>query len=258
MHHDIFLQLLDGELYKAPIKNPQRIMDVGTGTGIWAIDVADKFPETEVIGVDLSPIQPQWVPPKCKFEVDDAEQEWPYPSNTFDFVHARNIVQGISDWPKLMSEVFRCTKPGGYVELAELGSTVYCDDDSMADDNAIKIYFETITYAMTKIGRPPANGEFLVRNLENAGFVDIVEDTKKQPIGPWPKDPKLKNVGAMVMLNTEVAFHSYGMAVFTRVLGMTTEEAERLCDAAFAAARNKNNHTYNLFHIVYARKPERC
>jgi methylase of polypeptide subunit release factors len=53
MHHDILLQLLDGELYEAPIKNPQRIMDVGTGTGIWAIDVADKFPEAEVIGVDL-------------------------------------------------------------------------------------------------------------------------------------------------------------------------------------------------------------
>jgi methylase of polypeptide subunit release factors len=53
MHHDIFLQLLDGELYEAPIKKPLRIMDVGTGTGIWAIDMADKFPEAEVIGVDL-------------------------------------------------------------------------------------------------------------------------------------------------------------------------------------------------------------
>jgi len=74
----------------------------------------------------------------------------------------------------------------------------------MADDNAIKMYFETITYAMTKIGRPPATDEFLKQNLENAEFVDIVMDTKKQPIGPWPKEPRLKNIGAMVMLNTEV------------------------------------------------------
>jgi len=38
-------------------------MDVGTGTGIWAIDMADRFPNAQVKGIDLSPIQPNWVPP---------------------------------------------------------------------------------------------------------------------------------------------------------------------------------------------------
>jgi methylase of polypeptide subunit release factors len=63
MHHESFLMLLNGELHAAPIKNPQRILDVGTGTGIWAIDAADKYPSAEVIGTDISPIQPGWVPP---------------------------------------------------------------------------------------------------------------------------------------------------------------------------------------------------
>ena len=44
LHHEIFLQLLEGELYKAPIgQHPQQILDIGTGTGIWAIDMADKY-----------------------------------------------------------------------------------------------------------------------------------------------------------------------------------------------------------------------
>lgn len=38
-------------------------MDVGTGTGIWAIDMADRFPNAQVKGIDFSPIQPNWVPP---------------------------------------------------------------------------------------------------------------------------------------------------------------------------------------------------
>jgi methylase of polypeptide subunit release factors len=54
LHHEIVLQLLGGALHKAPIShNPQHILDVGTGTGIWAIDMADKYPSAEVLGVDL-------------------------------------------------------------------------------------------------------------------------------------------------------------------------------------------------------------
>jgi methylase of polypeptide subunit release factors len=59
MHH-IYNMLLGGRLYVAPLDRPQRILDIGTGTGIWAIDIADQFPEAEVIGTDLSPIQPKW------------------------------------------------------------------------------------------------------------------------------------------------------------------------------------------------------
>jgi methylase of polypeptide subunit release factors len=53
MHHESMLQLLDNKLYLAPIENPKMIIDVGTGTGIWAIDMADTFPDSEVMGVDL-------------------------------------------------------------------------------------------------------------------------------------------------------------------------------------------------------------
>jgi SAM-dependent methyltransferase len=62
--------MLDGELFRAPISNaPGRVLDVGTGTGIWAMDFADEYPNAEVIGIDLSPIQPSWVPTNCKFLV---------------------------------------------------------------------------------------------------------------------------------------------------------------------------------------------
>jgi tRNA G46 methylase TrmB len=56
-----FLLTLEGWLYSAPIPKEQilhRVLDVGTGTGIWAVDFADEHPETEVIGIDLSPNQP--------------------------------------------------------------------------------------------------------------------------------------------------------------------------------------------------------
>lgn len=47
------LQLMNGELHLAPLSNPERVLDVGTGTGIWAIDFADRNPNTKVTGIDL-------------------------------------------------------------------------------------------------------------------------------------------------------------------------------------------------------------
>ena len=57
--HAVFLRSLGGKLHLAPIPGDvQNVLDIGTGTGIWAIDFADEYPSARVIGTDLSPIQP--------------------------------------------------------------------------------------------------------------------------------------------------------------------------------------------------------
>ena len=94
-------------------------MDIGTGTGIWAIEMADKYPNAQITGTDLSPIQPELVPPNCIFEIDDATLEWTWPRNHFDFVYIREMFGSVVDWPGLLREAYKCTKPGGYVEVVD-------------------------------------------------------------------------------------------------------------------------------------------
>lgn len=95
--------LCQENLYFAPLDkdNLQNIMDIGTGTGAWAIEMGDQFPSAKVIGIDLSPIQPDWVPVNVHFLVDDAESPWVYPKDHFDYIHTRHTVMAIKDWPKL-------------------------------------------------------------------------------------------------------------------------------------------------------------
>ena len=65
--------LLDADqrnpFFRSPLPaTAQHILDVGTGPGEWARQVTDMFPNTMVLGVDLTPPPDDWVPPNCKFE----------------------------------------------------------------------------------------------------------------------------------------------------------------------------------------------
>ncbi len=51
---------MSNKLYFAPIDKPESILDVGTGTGIWAIEMGDDFPDAQILGTDLSATQPTW------------------------------------------------------------------------------------------------------------------------------------------------------------------------------------------------------
>lgn len=83
--------LQDDKLAIAPVgDNPQRVLDVGMGTGIWAINFAGRYPGAEVIGADISLIQPSWVPPNIKFVIDDCLLQWTWPDDHFDFIHIRS------------------------------------------------------------------------------------------------------------------------------------------------------------------------
>lgn len=54
------------KLFYAPLDEPTCVLDVGTGTGLWALDMADAYPPTTVYGTDLSPVQPSFVPPNLR------------------------------------------------------------------------------------------------------------------------------------------------------------------------------------------------
>lgn len=83
------------EVLSAPSDRRRRVLDIGCGGGLWAMQISDEFPEVEVVGVDLAPIQPEYVPPNCEFELWDAQLS-PYPNKYFDVIHCRNIAIGVS------------------------------------------------------------------------------------------------------------------------------------------------------------------
>ncbi|KAI5837882.1 S-adenosyl-L-methionine-dependent methyltransferase [Morchella snyderi] len=253
--HHIYLLMLNDDLHMAPLENPQRILDLGTGTGIWAIDIAERYPSAEVIGTDLSPIQPRWVPTNVQFQIDDGESDWTW-ENSFDFIHMRHLSGAIKDWQKLVHQAFRFLKPGGYVEIAEYDMGLFSDDGTFSEDLWLWKFYDLVNKAANKNGcafQIVSNVESL---LNNAGFEQPDCRMYKLPLGLWAADPKMKEIGAYVLLNGESAYDAFGMALFTRELGMTVDEAREIVTGAEKDCRNKRIHSYSKQHLWWARKPE--
>ncbi|RDW57393.1 UMTA methyltransferase family protein [Coleophoma crateriformis] len=219
LQHHIFKLALDGDLtYTKLPKSPQRVLDVGTGTGIWAIELGEILPNASIIGVDQAPIQPGWVPPNVSFEIDDVNKSWLQGDGSFDFIYIRTMAGSITSWPDLLKEALRVLKPGGKIEFVEFALRWECADgtfDPNANCATWTKTFHQLAAEFLRINFDPIPE--MAGWMEDMGFEAVERTDKIVPIGPWPRDPKLKNIGRYFLSNMlESGIENYTLALFTK------------------------------------------
>ncbi|KAI4865749.1 S-adenosyl-L-methionine-dependent methyltransferase [Hypoxylon rubiginosum] len=259
MNHHFLTLCLGGKLFLAPLKDDiEKVLDIGTGTGLWVIDMADEYPNCVVIGTDLSPIQPSWCPPNVKFEIDDLEQPWTYAPNSFDYIHIRYMVGGVSDWNKLFRQAYGALKPGGWIESFEVEADYRSDDNTIPPNSAMHIWQDLFTEGGKKLGRPFTilTEDTQRKGIEAAGFVDITVKDIKVPMGSWPADSRLKEIGQWAQYTLEQDLEGFVMFMWNTVLGRSLEEMQVFLAGYRRELRTRSIHAYLPQRVVYARKPE--
>ncbi|HYU75971.1 MAG TPA: class I SAM-dependent methyltransferase [Ktedonobacteraceae bacterium] len=181
--HHLLHAILKGN-YVAPLGNQvTSILDVATGTGRWAREMAQAFPSAQVIGLDMDvPHRGSYVvPPNYQFVQGNIFAGLPFSDKSFTFVHQRFLVLGLSakQWPFVVGELVRVTRPGGYVELVEGGGTFYQIGDATGQ---LQQWWSVASQA---------NGidVFLMARLpqllQQAGLHHIRHRTYHVPVGAW-------------------------------------------------------------------------
>ncbi|KXX75055.1 Phosphoethanolamine N-methyltransferase 1 [Madurella mycetomatis] len=256
--HHALTMALDGKLYLAPIsKNIEKAIDIGTGTGIWAIDFADDFPDTDVIGTDISPIQPSWVPPNLKFEIEDFSQPWTFEDNSVDYVHMRWLLGSVKDWDELFKQAYRILKPGGYIESFEPSSVLTSDDGTVRDTDAIAQWGKIFAEGGKKIDQVFTVYEdgLQRKGMETAGFVDIEEHEFKTPVGGWPKDQHMNQIGRIAQAIMDQDVEGYILFI-ANTLGWSRQQILVYLAMFRREVKSGKHHTYYSQRILWARKPE--
>ncbi|KAH6682328.1 S-adenosyl-L-methionine-dependent methyltransferase [Plectosphaerella plurivora] len=257
--HHALLKLFNDELVLAPIADtPERILDIGTGTGIWATDVGEQYPKTEVIGTDISPIQPSWVSPNVKFIIEDFLSPWTWPENHFDLIHLRSLYGVIPDLAELYATSLRHTKPGGWVQHLEMETLIESDHVRFPPGHVFQKVADLTYAAGDRIGRSfrLAQGHILRDAMTAAGFVDVVEVKRKAPMHSWPRDPRLRDVGTFLQTAFDESLEGLVMFMLTQIMALEQAEAQQLVVDMRRESRKRSNYSWFQVTVVYGRKPE--
>ena len=216
------------------------ILDMACGAGGWVLQMAEKYPETEVMGVDLSIRMLTYARaqalvfglPNAHFRLMDILQPLDFLDNSFDFVNARFLVGVVppAAWPALLRECWRITRPGGLIRLTEA-------EYGISNSYAWEQLSELVTRALHKVGRSfsPDGQHFgitpmLGRFLRDANYKNIqkVAYLIDYSAGAEEHDP----------LYEEFRITLRQMQPFLIKVGLTTqEEGDRLYQQALVDMR---------------------
>ncbi|KAI1492738.1 methyltransferase LaeA [Biscogniauxia mediterranea] len=247
-----------GGLFQRPLPSNPRIMDLGCGTGIWAIDMADQLnQQVHILGWDLSLIQPRQIPPGVIFERRDIEDPWVgVEEGSYDLVHIRMLAGCISNWPSLYAQIFRTLRPGtGQLEHVEIDFRPYYEDGRVPRGSKLLQWAEELHEAMSRAGRPMDMDPSTVGLLQSIGYVDVEQISTRIPFNPWPADEHEKEIGRWFNLGLCQGLHALTLAPLTRMNGYNKEQVDALVNEVRKEICSRNMRVYCTMYVWTARRP---
>lgn len=232
----------------------QRVLDLGSGTGHWAIDVALMYPTTSLVGIDIDPYLSNYaqeeaeaagVGERVKFFTMDALQTLAFPDASFDLVNLRFGTSFLRtwDWPRILQECTRVLRSEGTMRITEME---VCHQSSSA---ALLQTNRWLTEALTFAGyffEPVSTGltARLADLLRSQGYQQI----QTKMITPFIQgDTKLGQEMYNYLLTSLVLHRS----LIRKWCNIDLNEYDRTCQQVYVDAQQSNFYAQPLYRTVW-------
>ncbi|GLA67432.1 hypothetical protein AtubIFM54640_010751 [Aspergillus tubingensis] len=233
-----------------------RFLDLGCGTGIWAIEMAEAYPNAYVLGVDISAMQPDFHPPNCAFKVPfDYEHPWLIDGGQWDVIHMQMGCGSVTNWPRLYTRIFDHLLRDAWFEQVEVNFEPRCYDQPL-EKGPLSFWYHSLKSATQLSKREIAHSPVqTLQWLREAGFSDIRYGEVVLPVN-LKKPSDYDRVAARWYRTAFIdSIQPLCMAPFTRAHGWTHESIRSVVDAAQAEVLDSDLEFFYTLHIYKARRP---
>ncbi|KAG5351667.1 hypothetical protein C0989_005362 [Termitomyces sp. Mn162] len=97
------------------------------GSGAWAIQAAQTYPEATVIAIDISPLPSRPLPSNMQFLQLNVTESLPFEPENFDIIHARFIFVHLPNWKQVLENIVSLLKPRGWLWIEDADIHFYDD-----------------------------------------------------------------------------------------------------------------------------------
>ncbi|KAI8054679.1 S-adenosyl-L-methionine-dependent methyltransferase [Syncephalis plumigaleata] len=242
--HYIVKHVLDGNYQGKLPYSPRKILDVGTGSGIWIREMAIEFPDSKVIGCDVVDLTVGDVlPTNCKWTECNILHGLPFDDDQFDLVHQRQLgfYLPTKRLSRTLQELYRACSPDGQVQLMEMGIHWEPIGHNVAELQRL------LRSGLSNAGIDPNALEQMEPRLRQAGFVDIQSKRIAVPVGAWG--------GLVGRILADATRHMIESArpVLVRYCKLRSHEVHSIINNALAEM--EINQCCAVMYFYHARKP---
>ncbi|KAH7338164.1 S-adenosyl-L-methionine-dependent methyltransferase, partial [Rhizoctonia solani] len=255
----------------------KKVLDLITAEGSWVQEMAKDFPEVQFTSVDNVPLIPHTPQPNAKFEVYDLYNGIAEQSDTFDMVHLRHAAMHLKNPKALIRDIYRVLRPGGLFIFGnwELSAYDATEPSKPAFERlpALNRALQMTRTALTNQGvdvlmcsdmphwlepsselwtvpEDPSSGLMFTEPM--LGFKDIMYAPMLVPIGLWPTEKRLQDVGKIGANGWAHIWRS--MHAPFQVFGLSKEQAQEVVDGAIRDVYSQEVQVSVKYHVTYGFK----